>query len=90
MPTEVLVFILVVFAVAVILLWRSRRGGSGGDEPMSRAPGDRPEPSISNESGIGPHRDLGRPFHVDHGERSAGDPDPGARASGSGGGSDGD
>jgi hypothetical protein len=72
MPTEILVFVVVVFAIAVLLLWRTRRGGSNGEDPASRAPGDRPEPSISNESGIGPHRDLGRPFHVDHGERPAG------------------
>jgi len=72
MPTEVFVFLAIALVVVVALLWRSRRGTTGSDSPIPLADVDQPEPSISNESGIGPHRDMGRPFRVD---RGAGPPD---------------
>ena len=67
MGAEIVVFLAVAFVVATLLLWRSRRGGTG--DPVVPSPGDRPEPAISNESMIGPHRNLGRPFHVEGPER---------------------
>jgi hypothetical protein len=68
-PTEVFVFFGIAFVIVVALLWRTRRGTTGEDSPVPLAAVDRPEPSISNESVIGPHRDVGRPFRVDRGER---------------------
>ena len=69
MLTEVLAFLGVAFIVVVALLWRSRRGGTGDADTVPKAQPDRPEPVISSESLLGPHRNLGRPFHVDRGER---------------------
>ncbi|HYK96694.1 MAG TPA: hypothetical protein VE011_12655 [Candidatus Dormibacteraeota bacterium] len=69
MPTEILVFFAIAFVVVVGLLWWSRRGDAADPAPIARAVVDRPEPGISNESSIGPHRDIGRPFRVDHGDR---------------------
>jgi len=66
---EIVVFLVIVFVVAVALLWRGRRGTTGQDAPVALANIDRPEPRISSESSLGPMRNLGRPFHVDRGER---------------------
>jgi hypothetical protein len=70
---EILVFLAGAFAVTVYLIWRSRRR-SGLRSPIPPAEGDRPEPAISNESAMAPHRNLGRPWYVDRGDRP-----PGAR-----------
>jgi len=67
MLPELVVFLVVALVVVIALLWRSRRGTTGEDSPVPLANVDRPEPSISNESVIGPHRDVGRPFRVDRG-----------------------
>jgi hypothetical protein len=69
MPIEILVFLTVVFAIGVVLLWRARRGGTGDPESPPSAVGDRPERMISVESAIAPHRNIGRPFRVDSGDR---------------------
>jgi hypothetical protein len=63
---EIVAFLVLAFVVAVFVLWRVRGGGSGEASPMP-PDGDRPEAAISNESTIGPHRNVGRPFHVDRG-----------------------
>jgi hypothetical protein len=71
MLTEVLVFIAIVFVIAVVLLWRGRRGGTG-DLPANRlGGGDRAEPVLSTESSIGPNRNLGRTWRIDPGDRPA-------------------
>ena len=41
MPTEILVFLVVVLAFAVVLLWRSRRGGTGDPDMPPSAFGDQ-------------------------------------------------
>jgi hypothetical protein len=69
MLAEVLVFFGIVIVVAIVLLWRGRRGGSGAALATPPAAGDRPEPAISNESSLAPHRNVGRPWRVDHGEQ---------------------
>lgn len=75
---EIVVFAAAVFVVAVLVMWRSRRGGTAEIAPIALADGDRPEPGVSNESAIGPHRNVGRPWRVDRGD---GPPDAGGRAS---------
>jgi hypothetical protein len=77
MYVEIVVFLALVFVVATVLLWRSRRGGTG--DPVVPPASDRPEPAISSESMIGPHRNLGRPFHVEGRDRptNGGNVDPG-------------
>jgi len=69
MPTEILVFLGAVFAIGVVLLWRARRGGTGDPVAPPAAFGDQPERIISVESSIAPHRNIGRPFRVDQGDR---------------------
>jgi hypothetical protein len=69
MPIEILVFLTVVFAVALVLLWRSRRGGTGDPVAPPSAVGDRPQGQLSVESTIAPHRSVGRTFRVDPGDR---------------------
>ena len=71
MLSEIFVFLGVVFVVVVAVLWRSRAGGSGELPPTPSARGDRPEAAISNESTIGPHRNVGRPWRADPGDRRA-------------------
>jgi len=66
---EIVVFLAVVFVVAVFIMWRLRGGGSGETPPTPLAAGDRPEASISNESTVGPHRNVGRPWREDRGGR---------------------
>jgi hypothetical protein len=69
MPTEIFVFLGVVFVVVVFVLWRSRRGGDGDGLTLPVSDADRPEPAISNESSLAPHRNLGRPWRAESGER---------------------
>jgi hypothetical protein len=78
MPTEILVFFVGAFVVVVFLLGRSRRSGSADDTPTPRAGGDLPEPNLSNQSSIGPHRNMGRAFRVDQGDRPTDGGDPSA------------
>jgi hypothetical protein len=68
MPTEVFVVFGVLFIVAVVLLWRGRRGGTG-ELPASPVDGDRAEPALSTESSIGPNRNLGRTWRIDPGDK---------------------
>jgi hypothetical protein len=68
MPLEVFVFLGVAFVLVVFVLWWSRRGGSEDDSPIPPAGVDRPEPSISSESSLGPHRNVGRPWRAEPGD----------------------
>lgn len=65
---EIPVFLVLSFAVAVLIVWMSRRRDPADDRSGPRAGGDHPEPALSNESGIAPHRNLGRPFRADPGD----------------------
>ncbi len=65
---EIPVFLALVFAVAVLFIWLSRRRDADADQSGPAAGGDRPEPALSSESGIAPHRNLGRPIRVDRGD----------------------
>jgi hypothetical protein len=69
MTPMVFVLLGVLFVVAAILLWRSRRGGTGDLPANPLGDGDRPEPALSTESSIGPNRNLGRTWKIDRGER---------------------
>lgn len=40
---EFVVFVAIAFTVAVLLLWRIRRGGTGDNPPIPLADGDRPD-----------------------------------------------
>lgn len=72
---EIVVFLGSLFIAAVIVMWWSRRAGSGDNSPSPMAGGDQPEAAISNESTIGPHRNVGRPWRVDSGNsRDGGGP----------------
>lgn len=64
---EIVVFLGALFIAAVLVMWWSRRGGGGDSSPSPMADGDQPEVAISNESTIGPHRNVGRPWRVDRG-----------------------
>lgn len=65
---EIVVFLGVVLVAVVLIMWWSRRGASADSLPLPMAAGDRPEPGISNESSIGPHRNVGRPWRADQGD----------------------
>jgi|GEM_PF-4360531 hypothetical protein len=69
MPEEIVGFLGLVFIVALLLLWRGRRGGSGETRAIPMAKADRPDQILSTESSIGPNRSLGRTWRVDQGER---------------------
>ena len=69
---EIVAFLALAFIVAVLIMWRVRSGGSGEASPTPAAVGDRPEASISNESTVGPHRNVGRPWRDGHGDPPAG------------------
>jgi hypothetical protein len=66
---EIVAFLGVVFIVALVLLWRGRRGGSDETPAIPMAEADRPDQILSTESSIGPNRSLGRTWRVDQGER---------------------
>lgn len=68
MPTEIFVFLGVVFVVVIFVLWRSRQGGDSDGPALPISGADRPEPAISNESSLAPHRNLGRPWRADGGD----------------------
>jgi hypothetical protein len=66
---EIVAFLGVVFIVALVLLWRGRRGGSGESPAIPVAEADRPDQILSTESSIGPNRSLGRTWKIDPGDR---------------------
>jgi hypothetical protein len=68
---EIPVFLAGAFAVLVLLLWRGRRRTSR-DVATYVDEADRPEAAISNESRLGPHGNVGRPWRVDRGGRPSG------------------
>lgn len=69
MVTEVIAFLAIMFVVAVLLLWRGRRGGTGDRPANPLGDRDRAEPALSTESSIGPNRNLGRTWKIDPGDR---------------------
>lgn len=69
---EFVVFLGAVFVAAVIVMWWNRRDRPDAIPQIPLAPGDHPEASISNESAVGPHRNVGRPWRVDRGNQGPG------------------
>jgi hypothetical protein len=69
---EIVGFLALAFIVALLIMWRVRSGGTGEAPPTPAAVGDRPEASISNESTLGPHRNVGRPWRDGHGDPQSG------------------
>ena len=69
MPTEIFAFLGVVFVVVIFVLWRSRRGGDRDGPTLPVSGADRPEPAMSNESSLAPHRNLGRRWRAESGGR---------------------
>ena len=64
--SEIVWFLLGVFVVAVVLMWRVRRGGSGSYSASPLAAGDRPDPGDDLEvarahvgSSVGPIGGIG-------------------------------